>query len=201
MATKAKKNKPVSTVEVPQGGGDNAALTAEQPVAKPVPQKTKKQPAPQKSCFNWRNFFLLVFALLIACGIAALCFFKSIDYSDDENKFSDYFPYNWPFEEKGVLMAEPSETRSIQVATLDACTKFCEELGTSEAGNYFDLIGVSPGDRTKNCFCMNSFMCVADMSEQDKLYAPAGTAFSKTRREKSPTCDQSYCAFSSANCA
>lgn len=184
-------------------GGPNNQEVSEQPAAAAL---KKKPTSTRRHCCSCRNVSLLVCALILACGIAGLCYYTAAEYSDDEDKFSDYFPFEWTFADEGVLMGEPSETVSIQVTTLDACKQYCEERGFA-SGNFFDAkIGevVSVSRRKANCFCMQDFLCVAEMtkSEQGLLSedAPTGTAFSKTRRVKSPTCAQTYCDFSSSQC-
>lgn len=195
-------------VEIPQGDGVNNRVpeqpAATDPPTKPLkPNNSNSNKASQRKCCTGWNVTLVLCGLVLACGIAALCYHKASEHSGDQDKFSDYYPFEWTFADDGVLIGEPSESFSIQVTTLDACKQFCEELDYYTSGNYFEQIGVAPTERIDNCFCMRSFICVAHVvSEEDgEVYAPEGTAFSKTRRVKSPTCDQTYCEFGNSLCS
>ena len=140
--------------------------------------------------------------LLVAAAIAGGCFWRSDVHTDDDNKYSEYFPFDWEFVEKGVFVATEQPIQTVATLDLPTCMDYCQDT-QARAGNFYTQVGAVPGYPRSNCFCLDSVLCVASVSDEEvhSGFAPDGVAFSTTRRDDTPTCDESYCKFSLADCS
>ena len=178
-------------MEIPAGDEEDAGNNDNQ--ANQTKQQTGRAP-------RWAVLLLVCCGVVVAGLIALAALARTDEHLDDDEKYTEYFPFYWELEEGGVLMGDTSQWTSIPAGGLEACKYFCDTRQAT-AGMFFQEQGQVAGFNKRNCFCMNDFLCRAVLTEEEKeLYAPVGTAFARAPTEESPVCEQSYCEFDSATC-